>query len=53
MMDLFIIRVEHSQTHHEFIGVWAESAKAAISLTQVRYPKAYYWSLTAMVDKIL
>ncbi len=50
---LFILRVEHSQTDHEFIGVWAESYHLAEGVVKARYPQAYYYSCAARVDKIL
>lgn len=50
---LFIIRIEHSQTDHEWIGAWGKSYYAAEHKVKQKYPDCYYYSCAARVDKIL
>lgn len=50
---LYVIRVELSQTDHEFIAVWAADRTIAQKKVELRYPGAYYYSIAARVDKML
>lgn len=50
---LYVIRVEWSQTDHEFIAVWAADRTIAQDKVEIYYPGAYYYSIAARADKIL
>lgn len=53
MIQLYVVRVEYSQTDHDFIGAYAANYHEAEEAVRVRYPNAYYYSFAAKVDKIL
>lgn len=53
MKQLYVVRVEHSQTDHDFIGVYAANYNEAEKAVRAKYPNAYYYSFAAKVDKML
>lgn len=53
MKQLYVVRVEHSQTDHDFIGVYAANYHEAEKAVRAKYPNAYYYSFAAKVDKML
>jgi len=53
MKQLYVIRVEHSQTDHDFIGVYANSYHEAQDKVEMHYPGAHYYSFAARVDRML
>lgn len=53
MKHLYVIRVEWSQTDHSRIGVWADSVDEAYKKVKQRYPGAFYYSVSAICDKII
>lgn len=53
MIQLYVIRVEHSQTDHDFIGTYAATYHEAERAVRAKYPNAHYYSLAARVDRIL
>lgn len=53
MKKLYVVRVEHSQTDHDFIGAYAINYYDAEKAVRAKYPDAYYYSCAARVDKIL
>lgn len=50
---LYIVRVEWSQTEHDFIAVGAADWTIAQDKVELHYPGAYYYSIAARADKIL
>lgn len=50
---LYVIRVEWSQTDHEFIAVWAADRSIAQDKVELHYPGAYYYSIAAIANKML
>jgi hypothetical protein len=53
MIQLYVIRVEHSQTDHDFIGTYAANYHDAEKAVRAKYPNAYYCSFAARVDRML
>jgi hypothetical protein len=53
MRRLYIVRVEWSQTDHDFVGIWAASNTEACKLIEELYPEAYYYSISASTGKII
>lgn len=50
---LYVVRVEWSQTDHEFIAVWATDRTSAQDKIESHCPGAYYYSIAAIANKIL
>jgi hypothetical protein len=53
MKRLYIIRVEWSQTDHEFVAVYAADRTLAQDKVETHCPGAYYYSIAARVDRML
>jgi hypothetical protein len=53
MKKLYVVRVEHSQTDHEFVATYATSFHEAQDKVEMHYPNAYYYSFAARVDRML
>jgi hypothetical protein len=51
MKKLYIVRVEWSQTDQPSYGFWASSRGEAEQRAKAHFPGAYYYGITAIVEK--
>lgn len=51
-MKLYVVRVEWSQTDQPTYGFWASSLEDAKQRAEAKFPNAFYYCVTAIVDKV-